>query len=157
MEQLIDKSKELSASICLVNDKLNFLGIVENNKPISIDYIPPYGDNLGYTSLELLLFSLSSCIGSAVLLFLRKMKKSITGLEIYANGIRREEHPTGFRIIIIEIKLQSPDITGDDLSKVLTMSEEKYCPVWSMLKGNVTININYKINNNATENWNNKL
>ena len=59
MEILIDKSKELHTSINLINDKLNFTGTVENNIPIAIDYTPPLGDNLGYTSLELLLLSLS--------------------------------------------------------------------------------------------------
>jgi putative redox protein len=59
------------------------------NKPISIDYTPPLGDDLGYTSLELLLLSLSSCVGSSVLTFLRKMKKTITGCKIYCRGIRK--------------------------------------------------------------------
>jgi putative redox protein len=134
-----DKSKELNASLTLINDKLHFTGTVEGNVPVSIDYIPPFGDNLGYTSLELLLLSLSSCVGSAILLFLRKMKKTINGLEINSTGIRREEHPTGFKTIILEINLKSPDTSFDDLDKVIKMAEEKYCPVWSMVKGNVEI------------------
>jgi hypothetical protein len=52
---MTDKSKELSTTVRLVNDRLNFSGIVEGNNVISIDYIPPLGNNLGYTSLELLL------------------------------------------------------------------------------------------------------
>jgi putative redox protein len=142
---MIDKSKELNASISLINDRLHFKGIVGDNIPISIDYIPPLGDNLGYTSLELLLLSLTSCIGSAVLTFLRKMKKTINGFEINSKGIRKEEHPTGFKTIFIEINLKSPDVKEDDLNKVIKLTEETYCPVWSMLKGNVEININYNI------------
>ena len=88
-----DKSKELNSSISLLNDKLLFKATVDGNAPISIDYTPPLGDNLGYTSLELILLSLSSCVGSALLTFLRKMKKTITGCEIQARGIRRTEHP----------------------------------------------------------------
>ena len=57
MEKIIDKSKELNTSIILINEKLNFTGIVEKNSPVSIDYTPPLGDNLGYTSLELLLLT----------------------------------------------------------------------------------------------------
>lgn len=135
-----DKSKELNTSIHLINDKLNFKGIVQDHIPLSIDYTAPLGDNLGYTSLELLLFSLSSCMGSALLIFLRKMKKTITGLEIHSKGIRKEEHPTGFKTILLEINLNSTDTTIDDLNKVLKLSEETYCPVWSMLQGNVEIN-----------------
>ena len=145
MKEMVDKSKELCTSINLVNDKLHFIGVVEGNLPVSIDYTPPMGDNLGYTSLELLLLSLSSCIGSALLVFLRKMKKTITGFEIHAHGIRREEHPTGFKKIILEIHLKSSDTSADDLDKVIRLSEETYCPVWAMLKGNVDIEVKYKI------------
>jgi len=142
---MADKSKELNASITLINEKLNFKGAVEDNMPIYIDYTPPLGDNMGYTSLELLLLSLSSCMGSAILTFLRKMKKTIAGFEIHSKGIRKEEHPTGFSTIFVEIELKSPDVTEEDLNKVIKLSEDTYCPVWSMLKGNVEINVKYKI------------
>jgi len=142
---MADKSKEVTASINLLNEKLHFEGKVEGNESISIDYIPPLGDNLGYTSLELLLLSLSSCVGSSVLLFLRKMRKTITGFEINATGIRKEEHPTGFKTITLEMIIKSKDVTAEDVDKVIKLSEETYCPVWSMLKGNVEIITNYNI------------
>jgi len=143
---MINKSKELNSSIKLINDKLNFIGTVGENVPVSIDYISPLGDNLGYTSLELLLLSLTSCMGSAILTFLRKMSKTITSCEIHAKGLRNEEHPTGFKNIFVEINVKSSDVTENDMVKVIKLSEEKYCPVWSMLKGNVVIEVNFKIN-----------
>jgi putative redox protein len=140
-----DKSKVLTASIRLLNEKLHFEGNVDGNKAISIDYTPPLGDNLGYTSLELLLLSLSSCVGSAVLTFLRKMHKTITAFTITANGIRKEEHPTCFKSISLFITLTSHDTTSEDMNKVLKLSEETYCPVWAMLKGNVEVNVTHTI------------
>jgi putative redox protein len=142
---MFDKSKELTTSVMLINDRLNFSGNVLGNSPISIDYIPPIGDNLGYTSLELLLLSLSSCIGSAILVFLRKMQKSISKFEISAKGFRNEEHPTGFKNIIMNISLKSLDVDEADLKKVVGLAEDKYCPVWSMIKGNVVIEFDYTI------------
>jgi putative redox protein len=142
---MIDKSKEVKTSITLVNDKLNFSGIADGNSPISIDYIPPLGDNLGYTSLELLLLSFSSCVGTAVLTFLRRMQKTVSGFELSARGIRNEEHPTGFKTIEIDIRLHSSDVSQEDLTKVVQLAEEKYCPVWAMIKGNVVIHFNYTI------------
>lgn len=143
---MTDKSKELTTSIRLLNEKLHFEGNVDGNEPVSIDYTPPLGDNLGYTSLELLLLSLSSCVGSAVLSFLRRMQKTITACDITAKGIRREEHPTGFSSISLYISLTSVNTTSDDLNKVLKLSEETYCPVWAMLKGNVEVIVNHSIN-----------
>ena len=139
MESTINKSKELKASIKLINDKLHFEGNVEGNQPVSIDYVPPFGDNLGYTSLELFLLSLSSCLGSAVLLFLRRMNKTIIGFSINAHGIRKEDHPTCFKTITLEININSKDCSLDDLNKVIKMAEDTYCPVWAMVKGNVEI------------------
>jgi len=141
----MDKSKELTAHIKLINNKLHFSGTVEGNEPVSIDYIPPLGDNLGYTSLELLLLSLSSCLGSALLLFLRRMGKSITNFEISAKGFRKDVHPTGFSRILLQIAITSENIANEDLDKVLQLAEETYCPVWSMLKGNVDMEVTYSI------------
>ncbi len=143
-----DKSKELTVSVKLVNEKLLFSGTVEGNSPISIDYIPPLGDNLGYTSLELLLLSFSTCLGTAVLVFLRKMQKSIIEFGITADGIRNEEHPTGFKSIIMDIYLKSKDVNEGDLHKVVALAEDKYCPVWAMIKGNVQVTVRYTIENN---------
>jgi putative redox protein len=145
--ETINKTKELTTTLKLINDRLKFSGIVESNAPVSIDYIPPLGDNQGYTSLELLLLSLSSCIGSAVLVFLRKMQKTITGMEIHAKGTRNEDHPTGFKSIFIQIQLNSPDVNESELKKVIGLAEDKYCPVWAMIKGNVIITFNYNIKN----------
>lgn len=140
-----DKSKELNATVELINNKLNFNGYVEGHEPVSIDYTPPLGDNLGYTSLELLLLSLSTCLGSSVLTFLRKMNKTINGCQISANGIRRQEHPTCFSKINLVIKVTSPDVHETDMIKVIKLSEDTYCPVWAMLKGNVEINTTFVI------------
>jgi putative redox protein len=145
MNTAIDKSRELKASINLVNQKLHFEGNVIGNEPVQIDYTPPLGDNLGYTSLELFLLSLSSCVGSSVLTFLRKMNKTITGCKIDSAGVRRQDHPTAFQSISLHLILNSADVLPADLDKVIKMSEEKYCPVLAMIKGNVDVTITYEI------------
>lgn len=142
----MDKSKEINASVRLINDKLNFSGTVEGNNPVSIDYTPPLGDNLGYTSLELLLLSLSSCLGSSTLTFLRRMGKTITGFEIRSKGIRKQEHPTGFSHITMELDITADNLAEEEVAKVVRLSEETYCPVWSMIRGNVTVEVKYSIN-----------
>lgn len=145
METKIDKSKELEARITLINNKLHFNGEVEGNEPISIDYIPPIGDGLGYTSLELLLLSLSSCLGSALLTFLRRMQKNIGGFVIKAKGVRNAEHPTSFKTITLEIQIDSNNTTEAEVEKLIKMAEDTYCPVWAMVKGNVEVKTLVKI------------
>jgi len=141
---MTDKSKILKTSIDLINDRLHFKGIVEGNEPVSIDYIPPLGDNLGYTSLELFLLSLSSCIGSTMIIFLRRMNRTVMAFDITAVGARKEEHPTGFKDITLELNIVSDDVTEEDLDKVTAMMNS-YCPVSSMLKDDVKISYKYNI------------
>ena len=144
LNMTIDKSKELITSIRLINEKLHFEGHADGNKPVSIDYTPPLGDNLGYTSLELFLLSLSSCVGSAILVILRKMKKSINLFEVYSTGYRNAEHPTGFNTVRILINLKSNSVTSNDMTKATDMIRE-ICPVLSMLDIKVKVMIEYNI------------
>lgn len=129
----------LEANVSLINNKLHFLGKSGNNEPVHIDYISPLGDNEGYMSLQLFLLSLASCAGSSVLTFLRKMKKTIDSCQIKANGIRRTEHPLAFEKVTLEFIMKSPDIVEADVQKMIDLSEETYCPVWAMIKGNVKV------------------
>ncbi len=142
-----NKSKELTTLVKLVNKRLQFSGETEGQSPVSIDYIPPLGDNQGYTSLELLLLSLSSCLGSALLTFLRKMDKHISHFEIASTGFRKESHPTSFSTITMEVKLTSSDVTLAELQKLTRMAEDLYCPVWDMIRGNVKVDVVYSIDN----------
>jgi putative redox protein len=139
-----DKSKTLTSSIRLLNEKLHFEGKVDGNKPVSIDYTPPLGDNLGYTSLELFLLSLSSCTGSALLVILRKMKKNIEFFEINSTGYRNEEHPTGFNTIRMQVNLKSDNVNSEDMTKATDLIK-CICPVLSMLDEKVKVIIDHKI------------
>jgi putative redox protein len=141
----IDKSKEVISSVELINDKLNFKGGVEDNQPVLIDYVPPYGDGNGYTSLELFLLSLSSCLGSSLLTLIRRSGKTVTGLRIDSKGYRKTEHPTSFKIIELKVYIKSSDVESLDVDKAIKFSEDILCPVWNMIKGNVEVNVSYEI------------
>ena len=145
MEEQKINSAILNTEIKLVNNKIHFIGKAKDNEPVNIDYSSPIGDDLGYTSLELFLLSLSSCIGSSLALLLRKMNKTITGLEIKAQGVRRTQHPTSFEKITLDIILTSDDITNQAVDRALALSEDSICPVWAMIKNSVEVVTNYSI------------
>jgi putative redox protein len=145
MEEQKINSAILMTEIKLVNDKIHFIGKAKENEPLSIDYSSPIGDDLGYTSLELFLLSLSSCIGSSLALLLRKMSKTVSGLEIKAQGVRRTQHPTSFEKITLDILFTSDDITSQAVDKALALSEDSICPVWAMIKNSVDVVTNYTI------------
>lgn len=130
---------EIAVSVELTNEKVRFVGTAKANPPIYCDCIPPIGDGEGYTGLELLLVSLAVCSSTTVVSLLRKMRRSITGFDVQARGIGRDQHPKTFEKIFLEFVLHSPDAQEADLHKAIQLTEEKFCPVWSMLKNNVEV------------------
>ena len=134
-----DKSKEIIAKVTLVNDRVQFEGHVHGQPSVAIDYTSPLGDGNGYTSLELLLLSLSSCLGTAVATFLRRMNRDVSGLEIMTRGERKSTHPTGFHTIHLVVRLTSCDASVAELEKTVASAEQSFCPVFAMIKNNVEI------------------
>ena len=140
-----DKSKELAATLHLVNDRLHFEGEVDGNKPISIDYIPPFGDNLGYTSLELMMLSLSSCVASALLVLLRRQGKIIGSFSVKAEGTRHPAHPAALEEIHLYINIKSSNLETGEFERVLILAEG-ICPVWYMIKDRTRVIVHHQIN-----------
>jgi putative redox protein len=138
--------ERLDARAELTNDKVQFRVVTGNRPELICDYAPPLGDGQGYTGLELLLMSLCVCSGTSIMALLRQMKKRIDRFEVKGSGIRRTEHPTAFESISLEFILTSGDTQEPDIQKAIQLSRESICPVWSLLKNNVTITTQYKIN-----------
>lgn len=135
----------LNAEVRLIDDSIKFSCTSGGNPPIVTDYYPPLGNNEGYTALEVFLVSLGSCTSGTILPLLRRMRKTIKEYTMTLEGTRRSEHPTSLSKITLNIFIKSNDFTEADLDKAVSMAEEKYCPVWAMIKGNVEIERKYII------------
>ena len=122
--------ERVEAAVTLINDKVQFSGMVRDNPAITFDYHPPIGDGKGFTGLEVLLLSLAGCSASTVVYLLRTMKKNVAGFQVQAEGVRRETHPTSLKTITLRFILSSSDVKDADLQKVIRLAEETYCPVW---------------------------
>ncbi|HEX7319859.1 MAG TPA: OsmC family protein [bacterium] len=138
-------NEQSAITVKLINKKLQFTGTAGSNAPVTIDYVPPLGDGQCYMSLELLLISLASCCGSTVASLLRRMKKDVSGMVIEAQGVRRDQHPTSFRKIMLEFVINSQDAVDADVQSAIKLSEDTFCPVWAMLKNNVEVATEFKI------------
>jgi putative redox protein len=137
---------DLTVKLQTVDDKTMFNAEARDNPKIIVDYFPPVGTGKGYTSLELLMISFGSCVSTTLLTFLRyKMKKFISGLSVEVNGIVRKEHPKALQNISLFLRIKAKDLKEDELQEVLKIAENEICPVWSMIKGNVTIDVKTEI------------
>jgi len=135
-------------TVNLTNQRVQFAGVSKSNpeRPIAFDYKAPLGDGQGYNGLELLLMSFAGCSGTAIVYLLRKMRKDISGMKVNAKGLRRDQPPIKFEKIFLEFILNSKDTKDADIQKAIQLAEESICPVWQMIKNNVEVVTEYKIN-----------
>jgi putative redox protein len=98
------------------------------------------GEDEGFTSLELLLVSLASCSGHTIQFLLGKMGKPVEKLEVKVVGKRRmDEHPTVVTNVHLKYEVKGDRLDQAAVEKAIRMAEEKYCPVWAMIRNNVTV------------------
>ena len=135
----------LEVIVTSTNQKLGYSSSLRSLPPIAMDYIPPLGDGQGYMPLELLLMSLAACAGGTVGLLLKKTGKTVSKIRVHAKGIRRDQHPTCFRQILLAFIVNSSDVKDADMQQAIKLAEESVCPVWAMVKGNVEVSTEYEI------------
>ncbi len=130
--------EELTAEV-VWSDKYRFQGRAEFDQPVSIDILPPLGDGQGHMPMELLLMSLASCSGQTTVSLLRKMRQDVRAFSVRAVGRKKDDHPRVFTDIRLEFRVVGPGLDPTAVEKAVRMSEEKYCPVWGMLKASVAV------------------
>ncbi|MDA8098565.1 MAG: OsmC family protein [Nitrospiraceae bacterium] len=131
---------ELNVTVGDLKGKMQLTGKGHSGHEVAIDYTPPMGDDQGFTSLELLLVSLASCSGHTVQFLLGKMGKKVEKLDVKVKGKRRmDEHPTMVTHAHICYALKGEGLDKESVEKAVKMAEEKFCPVWAMLRNNVTV------------------
>jgi putative redox protein len=91
---------------------------------------------------ELLLSATAACSAVDVIQILQKKRKTIDGLQVVAEGTRRDEHPKYFTDVLLTFKLSSPDTSPDELQKVVALSVDKYCSVAATIRG--VANVRYQ-------------
>lgn len=85
----------------LTNRKVRFNVVSRANTkyPVTMDFVPPLGDNDGLAGLEALIISFCGCVSTAVVALLKRSGKNIISYEGTATGIR-VENPLSLEKII---------------------------------------------------------
>jgi putative redox protein len=101
---------------------------------VTFDYPLTDGDpGLGATPLQMLLGSLTACLGGAMVVLLGKARQPFTGLVVRGHATRRDEHPTVFTAITLDVVVRGA-VDADVVSRCLAQAEERICPVLAMLR-----------------------
>ncbi len=132
----------LTVKLQSIDDKTMFSATARENPEVIIDYFPPLGTGHGYTSLELFMTSFGSCVSTSLLSLLRyRMKKKVDGVVVEVRGTVREEHPKALQHIQLNMKLKAKELSKVEALEALKVAEDEICPVWSMIKGNVDVDV----------------
>lgn len=114
-------------------------------KMVAIDFTREGEAIDGFSPLELLLTSLASCSGQVVIGLLKRMGQEVRDLTVRARGEKREVHPTVFTSAELEFEFRGGRVDGASVEKAFTLSEDRFCPVWVMLKASVPITAKYRL------------
>jgi len=126
--------KEILTARVEWTDKLRFRGEGEFGHPVPVDYSPPLGDGQGYGGLDLLLMALAACSAQTTMSLFVKMKQDVTKFTVAATGKRTTEHPTVLTEIRVDFAVEGNGLSTELIEKAVRLSDEKYCPVWAMLR-----------------------
>jgi len=114
-------------------------------KPVALDFTPEGEPIDGYSPLELLLTSLAGCSSQVVVGLLKRMGQEVQDLTVRARGEKKEIHPTVLTSIELEFEFRGGRVDGPSVEKAFALSEERFCPVWVMLKAAAPITATYRL------------
>jgi len=124
---------------------MRFEGRSRSGLTVELDFVPPGGKLEGYSPLELLLASLAACSGQVVAGLLKRMGQEIAGFRVVARGVKKDIHPAVLTSVALEFEFSGGSLDPVSVEKALALSEERYCPVWAMLKASVPIKAEYRL------------
>ena len=114
-------------------------------KTVDIDFAKEGEPVAGFTPLELLLTSLAGCSGQVVVGLLKRMGQDVQGLVVRVHGVKRETHPTVLTSVELDFEFRGGHVDGASVEKAFVLSEDRFCPVWVMLKASVPVTAKYQI------------
>ncbi len=99
----------------------------------------------GVSPSEMLLVALSACSAYDVVDILEKKRKTVTHLEVTADGERGEDPPWAYRTIHVHYRIVGKDLTEKAVAQAIELSEEKYCSVAATVRGVAEISTSFEI------------
>ncbi|MBF0345927.1 MAG: OsmC family protein [Nitrospirae bacterium] len=121
----------------------DFIFLGRTQKGYEIDY--DANVEWGCQPSEPVMLSLGACIATDCLMFLQKMKVTITSLKVNITGTKREtppQHFTGFDIMLF---VAGKNLTEKKMDRAIALSVDKYCGVYHSLRRDVTLNVKYEL------------
>jgi len=98
---------------------------------------------------ELFLQSAAGCTMMDCYLVISKSRKHLEKFWVDLEADESDTHPKVFTKIHLTYNFVSHDLDDATIQRAIKLSEEKYCRVHAMLKGNVEMTSSYNLNKNG--------
>ena len=100
----------------------------------AVDADPEFGgQNRGPRPKPLLLAGLGGCTGMDVVSLLRKMKMPFDSFSLEVEGETAAEPPKPYQNITLKYIFKGGSLDREKIDKAISLSLERYCPVYAML------------------------
>ncbi|HXX58530.1 MAG TPA: OsmC family protein [Thermodesulfovibrionales bacterium] len=100
----------------------------------------------GCAPTESLLLSLAGCMGIDMVMFLQKMKATITNFKIEIMGERNPTPPQYFKAVEMILHISGENIKPKNVERAIALSQEKYCSVYNSLRSDLKASVKYILN-----------
>lgn len=126
---------------------ITFIGKAGSNHWTTMDGSSEFRGSEGASApKELVLTALGGCTGADVASILYKMKENVSRFEISLDAEVADEHPKIYTNIHLTYKFWGKNLKEENISKAISLSQDKYCSVSAMLKKSVNITFSYQMN-----------
>ena len=133
---------EVSAKLRWSNE-LKFNAEVAAGRSLELNSAKEMGG--AFSPMELFLVALAGCTAMDVQWIMSRERQEVDRFEVSVKGKRREEDPQYYEAIDLEYIIGGRNLTKNAVERAIRLSQEKYCSVRAMLKGNVRLDVTYTI------------
>jgi putative redox protein len=97
--------------------------------------VPPAkgGGGVGFSPMQLLLHALAACMSVTVVQILAKQRLTLEAYDVAVRGERAEAPPSPYTRIGVEHRFKGAGLTRQNLERLVTLVEERYCAVAATL------------------------
>lgn len=99
----------------------------------------------GASPTDALLIALAACMGIDIVDILRKGRQDLRGCALRVAGTRRPDPPRRFTAIRLEVELAGVGLSREKAERVIDLSRNRYCSVWSTLADDVEFQVDLKM------------
>jgi putative redox protein len=96
--------------------------------------------------MQMLALAVSGCMAIDLVHIITRHHKTLTGLEARFTGERGQEDPKCFRRIHLHFVLNT-DATPEQVDRAIQLSRGKYCSVWTSMRQDIELTVDYTIEN----------